>query len=325
MAVERVKDGERPSSVVTSYGFNRTTIYRWLAAARPGVGLRALHAKPATGRPRSLTSHQEKRVFRWIKGHDPRHYGLDFGLWTRSLVAELIERKFAIRLGVTAVGELLAKLGLTPQKPLQRAYQRDPDAIEAWQRERYPAIARQAKASGGEVYFWDESGFRADSVHGKTWGKKGQTPVVERPGQRQSISAASAVSARGGFWYCTYEGGLNAEAFVSLLRRMMRRRSKPVHLVLDGLPAHKTTLVKDYVASTNGMLTLHFLPGYAPELNPDEMVWSHMKRTGVARAPLRRGEKLQAKIEAQLSAIKRMPQLIRSFFNAPSVAYITDW
>ena len=120
MAVERVKDGERPSSVVTSYGFNRTTIYRWLAAARPGVGLRALHAKPATGRPRSLTSHQEKRVFRWINGHDPRQYGLDFGLWTRSLVAELIERKFAIRLGVTAVGELLAKLGLTPQRPLQR-------------------------------------------------------------------------------------------------------------------------------------------------------------------------------------------------------------
>ena len=135
----------------------------------------------------------------------------------------------------------------------------------------------------------------------------------------------SAVNARGGFWYCTYQGGLNAEAFVSLLRRMMRRRSKPVHLVLDGLPAHKTTLVKDYVASTKGMLTLHFLPGYAPELNPDEMVWSHMKRTGVARTPLRRGEKLQAKIEAQLSAIKRMPQLIRSFFNAPSVAYITDW
>ena len=106
---------------------------------------------------------------------------------------------------------------------------------------------------------------------------------------------------------------------------MMRRRTKPVHLVVDGLPAHKTTLVKTYVASTSGMLTLHFLPGYAPELNPDELVWSHMKRTGVARAPLRQGEKLLAKIEAQLSAIKRTPQLIRSFFRAPSVAYITDW
>ncbi len=144
---------------------------------------------------------------------------MDFGLWTRSLVANLIERKFHVRLGVTAVGELLAKLGLTPQKPLQRAYQRDPEAIEKWKRERFPAIAKQARASGGEVYFWDASGFRADAVHGKTWSEKGRTPVVQRPGQRQSISAASAVNSRGAFWYCIYQGGLNAELFVTLLRR----------------------------------------------------------------------------------------------------------
>jgi len=300
MAVEQVRDGERPSSVIASFGFNRTTIYRWLnAASKPGIGLSALRSRPATGRPRSLTPRQEQQVFGWVNGRDPRQYGLDFGLWTRSLVAELIERKLRIRLGVTAVGEFLARLGLTPQKPLQRAYQRDPEAIEKWQREQFPAIAREAKASGGEVYFWDESGFRADAVHGRTWGKKGQTPVVERPGQRQSISAASAVNARGAFWYCTYEGGLNAKLFVTLLRKMMRHRSKPVHLVVDGLPAHKTALVKNYVASTNGMLTLHFLPGYALELNPDELVWSHMKRTGVARAPLRGHEKLRNKIAAQ--------------------------
>ena len=168
------------------------------------------------------------------------------------------------------------------------------------------------------------SGFRADAVHGKTWSKKGQTPVVQRPGQRQSISAASAVNSRGAFWYCTYQGGLNAELFVTLLRRMMRHRTKPVHLVVDGLPAHKTALVKAYVETTNGMLTLHVLPGYAPELNPDELVWSHMKRTGVARAPLRRGESLREKIEDQLGSIKRMPGLVRSFFKAPTVAYITD-
>jgi transposase len=105
----------------------------------------------------------------------------------------------------------------------------------------------------------------------------------------------------------------------------MRHRSKPVHLVVDGLPAHKTKLVKDYVASTDGRLTLHLLPGYAPELNPDELVWSHVKRTGVARTPLRKGEKLRDKIEAQLAAIKKAPRLVRSFFKAPSVAYIIDW
>ena len=106
---------------------------------------------------------------------------------------------------------------------------------------------------------------------------------------------------------------------------MMRHRAKPVHLVVDGLPAHRTKLVRDYVQSTNGRLSLHFLPGYAPELNPDELVWSHVKRTGVARTPLRKGERLQDKIDAQLTAIKRLPRLVRSFFEAPSVAYITDW
>ncbi len=326
MAVERVRDGEAPSTVIAAYGFNRTTIYRWLkAAAKPGVGLRALRARRASGRPRSLTPRQERQVFRWVNGKDPRQYGLDFGLWTRSVVAELLEEKFGIRLGLTAVGALLAKLGLTPQKPLQRAYQRDPDAVERWRRETYPTIARQAKADGGEVFFWDESGFRADAVHGRTWGVRGQTPVVERPGQRQSISAASAVNAKGGFWYCTYEGGLTAELFVSLLGMMMRHRTKPVHLVVDGLPAHKTKLVKDYVQSTQGRLTLHILPGYAPELNPDEAVWSHMKRTGVARTPLRKGERLRDKIDEQLAAIKAAPKLVRSFFRAPSVAYVTDW
>ena len=325
MAVERVREGEAPSGVIASYGFNRTTIYKWIsAAARPGVGLSALRARPAPGRPRSLTPRQEAQVFRWINGKDPRQYGLDFGLWTRQVVAELIEQKFGIRLGLTAVGELLAKLNLTPQKPLQRAYQRDPEAIERWQREIYPAIARQAKAERGEVFFWDESGFRADAVHGRTWGLKGQTPVVERPGQRQTISAASAVNAKGGFWYCTYEGGLTAELFVSLLRRMMRHRAKPVHLVVDGLPAHKTKAVKRYIQSTKGRLTLHFLPGYAPELNPDELVWSYVKRTGAARTPLRAGERLRDKIEAQMAAIKNAPRLVRSFFQAPSVAYITD-
>jgi transposase len=104
---------------------------------------------------------------------------------------------------------------------------------------------------------------------------------------------------------------------------MMRNRVKPVHLVVDGLPAHKTALVKAYVASTDGRLTLHVLPGYAPDLNPDEWVWSHVKRTGAARTPLRRGEKLRDKIEAQLARIKHAPQIIRSFFQAPDVAYIT--
>ena len=96
-------------------------------------------------------------------------------------------------------------------------------------------------------------------------------------------------------------------------------------MVVDGLPAHKKAIVKDYVASTNGKLTLHFLPGYAPDLNPDELVWSHAKRTGVARRPLQKGEKLQERVHAQMQDIADNPQLVRSFFKHPSVAYISDW
>jgi transposase len=293
MAVQRVREGEKPADVIASFGFCRTTIYKWMnAAAGRGRGLKALRSTRGTGRPRSLTPAQECQVFRCINGRNPFQYGLDFGLWTRRIVSTLIEKKFEVRMGVTAVGALLAKLGLTAQKPLQRAYQGDPHAIKRWQRETYPFIAEKARRAGAEIFFWDESGFRAHSVHGGTWGVRGQTPVVKRPGQRQSVSAASAVNARGGFWFQLYQGALNAELFVELLKRMMRRRKKPVHLIVDGLPAHKEALVRDYVESTDDRLTVHFLPGYAPDLNPDELVWSHVKRTGTARRPLQAGERL---------------------------------
>ena len=325
LAVRRVKEGEKPADVVKSLGMNRTSIYRWLkAASGRGKGERALASRAATGRPSKLTATQRAQVFRWINGKDPRQYGLDFGLWTRQIAATLIEQKFGVRLGVTAVGRLLAGLGLTPQKPLQRAYQRDPQAIERWQRETFPAIARAARDRDADIYFWDESGFRADTVHGKTWAPKGKTPVINRPGQRQSISAASAVNAKGGFWFATYQGALNAELFIELLKKMMKGRTRAVHLVVDGLPAHKKANVREYIASTNGKLSMHILPGYAPDLNPDELVWSYVKRTGVARNPLRAGEKLEIRIDEQLRSMQRDRRLVRSFFDTPSVAYISD-
>ena len=325
MAVERILEGEDVTSVMESYGLCRTTGYKWLAKVRGhGRGTRCLIARKGTGRTPKLSGAQKSQVFRWVNGKNPMQYGFDFALWTRDVVRELILQKFDISLSVTSAGSLLAELNLTPQKPLQRAYQRDPDAIERWQRDTFPAIAKQAKAEGAEIYFWDESGFRADAVHGKTWAERGKTPVVNRPGQRQSISAASAVNAKGAFWFATYQGGLTGELFVELLKQLMHRRKKPLRLVVDGLPAHKKLLVKEYVASTEGRLSLHFLPGYAPDLNPDELVWSHAKRTGVARRPLLKGEKLQERVHEQLQAIGNNPKLVRAFFKHPSVAYISD-
>lgn len=325
MAVERMRAGERPAAVAASFGLHRSWAYKIQAAVRGrGHGLKVLRARKATGRPRSLTPAQARQVFRWVHGKSPLQYGFDFGLWTRQLVQTLIATRFDVSLSLASVGTLLARVGLTVQKPLQRAYQRDPVAITAWQRERYPALVRRANKEGADIAFWDESGFRADGVHGTTWGARGDTPVVRVPGQRQSISAASAVSAKGAFWFATYKGGLNGALFITLLKQLLRGRRRPLHLVLDSLPAHKTKLVGEYVASTDGKLTLHFLPGYAPDLNPDELVWSHAKRTGNARRPLQQGEHLEPRVQAQLAAMQKNKRLIRSFFKHPSVSYITD-
>ncbi len=324
-ALERMKEGESPAVVSASFGMHRTWAYKVRAKARGrGNGKRALRLRKGTGRPRKLTAAQEQQVFRWINGKNPMQYGFDFGLWTRQIARELIAQRFDVTLSLASVGAVLARVGLTPQKPLQRAYQRDPEAIARWQRETYPVIARKAKQTKAVIYFWDESGFRADSVHGTTWGAKGETPVVSVPGQRQGISAASAVNAKGGFWFATYKGGLNGDLFIDLLRRMMHRRRKPVHLIVDGLPAHKTRAVRNYIDKLEGKLTLHFLPGYAPDLNPDELVWSHAKRTGNARRPLQKGESLEDRIATQLADMGNRPRLIRSFFKHPSVAYISD-
>lgn len=324
LAVQRMAEGEHPDEVAASFGMNRSWSYKIRARAAEH-GEQALRAIKGTGRPRTLTAAQEQRVLRWINGRNPMQYGFDFGLWTRNLVRELVHRKFDVTLSLTSIGAMLARLELTPQKPLQRAYQRDPEAIERWQRETYPAIAIRAREENADIFFWDESGFRADSVHGKTWAPRGETPVVERPGQRQGMSAASAVNSKGAFWFATYEGGLTGELFVALLRKLMFKRKKAIHLIVDGLPAHRKGVVKDYVAGTQGKLTLHFLPGYAPDLNPDELVWSHVKRSGVARRPLQKGEKLGPRIHEQLARIGQKPKLVRSFFRHPSVRYIIDF
>jgi transposase len=323
MAVRRVKEGERPSAVMKSYGLCRTTIYKWLRAEKRG-GEAALKARKHPGPRPALTPRQKLCVRRWISGKDPRQYGFDFGLWTRQIVGALIEEKFGIQLGVTAVGRLLAELEVTPQKPLRRAYERDPEAIERWKTKEFPRLRARARRVGATIFYLDEAGVRSDQVLGRTWGLRGKTPEVPTSGKRQSVSAISAVNARGAFWYEIYTERLNKTRFVELLRHFMRARKGPVFLVLDRHPAHIAHLVAAYVQSLKGRLELHFLPGYAPELNPDEFVWNYLKREGVSKKPLRRDESLRSRVKSDLAGIQSHPSLIRSFFCAPSVAYIRD-
>src|ERR1700756_4170646 len=177
LAVRRGKEGGRRSSVIESYGLCRTTIYKWLRAARRG-GEAALKARKHPGRTPILTARQKLQVRGWINGKAPRQYGCDFGLWTRQIVAALIAQKFGVRLGVTAVGRLLAELDITPQKPLRRAYERDPVAIKRWTMAVFPRLRARAKRVGAKIFFLDETGVRSDQVLGRTRGLRGQTPEV---------------------------------------------------------------------------------------------------------------------------------------------------
>lgn len=322
LAVKRVVEGgERPSAVMRSYGLARTVIYRWLRAYRRG-GEAALRSRKASGRPRRLAAKDLLKVRRMIDGHDPRHYGYAVALWTHAIVADLIRKKFRVRLSASQVGRLLKKVDVTPQKPLRRAYERDEKAIEAWKTQEYPRLKRRAKRNAARIFFSDEAGVRSDQVLGRTLGIRGRTPEVRTSGQRQSINAINALDARGAFWFETYSGRFNGGRFIELLGHFMRRRKGPIYLVLDRHPVHKAKKVLAYVKSLKGRLEFHFLPGYAPEVNPSEFPWNHLKNEGVAKTPLRQNESLRKRVDADLAQMQARPGLIQSFFKAPSVVYV---
>lgn len=324
LAVKRVVEGgEQPGAVATSLGLCRTTIYPWLRQFRLG-GWEALVESVAEGPVPKLSEKQRQQVGRWILGKDPRQHGFDFGLWTRRIVQALVQQRMGVALGLTAVGRLLASLDITPQKPLRRAYERDPIAVEHWKQETYPLLRKRAKKLGAMIFFLDEAGFQSDPSLRRTYGLKGKTPVVTTSGQRQSINVISAVNARGEFWAATYDGKLNAESFVLFLQDFMKGRGGKVLLVVDGHPAHKANMVKRYLETLDHRLELHPLPAYAPDLNPDEFVWSHMKNNGVSKKPLQKNESLRRRVEQDLVAIQNDKKLVRSFFGAESVAYAKD-
>lgn len=320
-AVERFLAGEPAAEIMSSFGLCPTTIYKWLEAYENG-GFEALDAKPIPGRPPKLTDEQVEEVRGIVVGGNPRQLGLDFGLWTRRIVAEVIKDRFGIEIGATAVGRLLHRIGIVPVKPLRRAYERDPEAIAEWRNTRLPELKKRAKKHGADIAFLDECGIRSDSVLGKTWGPKGERTVVETSGRRQSINAVSAVTESGKFWFDVYSGSMNATRFVEVVQKMLRWRRRPLFLVVDGHPAHRSRMVKELVRESKGMLEVHFLPGYAPDLNPDEFVWNYLKTVGTSRSPLKQGESLRDRVTSILESIKKAPGLVRSFFRSAELAYL---
>jgi len=243
-------------------------------------------------------------------------------LWTRDMVRELIRREFRVSLSAVSVGRLLRTLGLSPQRPLWRAWQADPDAVERWKSEQFPAIRKQAKTEGATIYFADEAGIRSDYHAGTTWAPVGHTPVVKATGARHSLNMISAVTAQGLLRFSTYTGSFTAARFIEFCRKLLADSDRPVYLIVDGHPTHRSKAVKQFVDSTDGRLRLFVLPAYSPQLNPDEWVWKNVKHDRVGRTSVTGPAEFKTKVIGALRRLQKMPHIVRAFFADPELRYI---
>ena len=318
-AVKRVEKGESPEVVAAGMDINRRTIYRWLSAYHYG-GEQALQAKPIPGAPPKLDGKQMSRLARIVRTKNPLQLRFEYALWTLAMIRELIEREFSIKLSEVSVGRLMKRLGFTPQRPLYRAWQQDPALVEHWQHTQYPQLAARAKRENALIFFADESGIRSDYHAGTTWAMKGKTPVVKATGARFSLNMLSAVNALGHFRFMTVEGGVTANVFREFLKRLISGMDRKIILIVDGHPTHRAKLVKRFVQDNAERLELVFLPPYSPELNPDELVWAHVKKR-IAKTTSKTKDELKRTIDRAMRSLQKMPQVVSRFFHTTTCSY----
>lgn len=319
-AVQRILAGESPEAVAQTLGYHRSAVYQWLNRHKEG-GIEALTYKKIPGAKPKLTATQKKKIFDIVTLKNPEQLKFPFALWTLAMVRQLIIDQFKVTLSEVSVGRLLKELGLTPQKPLRRAWQQDPVRVEKWLSEEYPAIQKEAKKLGATIYFGDEAGVRSDYHSGTTWALKGQTPVVRTTGSRFSINMISAVSAKGAMRFMTIKGRTTTDTFIEFLERLIKNQEKPVFLIVDGHPVHRSKRVQLFVGATKGKLKLFILPPYSPELNPDEQVWTHLKHHRLGKMVIKTKEELETKVKSALRSIQRTTSLVTSFFRHKECCY----
>lgn len=321
-AVDRIKAGTPVADVAKTLGLHRGSVYRWWWQYLQG-GTEALQAKPVPGRPPTLTDAQLARLGEIVACSDPRQLQFDFGLWTREMIATVVVREFGVQLHPSTIGRILRKLGFSPQRPLHRAYEQNPEAVHQWKTEVFPKIREQAKKDKATMYFADEAGVRSDYHSGTTWAPRGHTPTVRSTGARYRLNMLSAVTATGALRFMIREGGVNATVFVEFCKRLLADADGPVYLVVDGHPAHRAKITQQFVTSTGGRLKLFFLPGYSPELNPDEWVWKNVKHDRIGKTSIIDGDHFKAIVTTALRRLQRRVNTIRGFFADPHLAYIT--
>ena len=279
-----VEQGLQVAEACRTFGVGRTALHGWLAAYRGG-GEKALRLKKRGRKPESrLKGHQAATIVRLITDRCPDQLKLPFALWTREAVGQLIERRTGLRLSVWTVGRLLKRWGFTPQKPVRRAYERDPVAVRRWLEETYPTIRREAKAEKAEIHRGDEMGVRSDHQAGTTYGRRGQTPVVPGTGKRFGCNMISTITNRGRLAFMVFRERFTTEVFLRFLRRLIRQEGRKVYLIVDGHPVHRSKEVGEWLERHAERIRLFRLPGYSP--CPYPLFNASGPRSAASSAPL---------------------------------------
>ncbi len=282
--VQAVAGGMTYVEAAKAFGVHRNMASAWHRACLAG-GMDALKAKKR-GRAKGagkLNAQQAAQVCKLVVDHHPDQLKLPFALWTREAVQRLVKRLFRIELSLSSVGRYLRRWGFTPQKPRRRAYEQDPEAARRWEQEEYPAIRAQAKAEKAVIYWGDETGLRSGHQTGRSWALRGKTPVIPGTGQRFGCNVISAITNRGELGFMVFKERFTAPVFLRFLRKLIKHASRRVYLIADRHPVHRSRQVRQWLEEHSREIRLILLPGYSPELNPDEMLNNDLKSNAVGR------------------------------------------
>jgi transposase len=319
-AVDLLHQGERPTAVAHFLGVHRTSVYRWQQADAQGSD--ALAAQPHPHRPARLSDDQLRRL-ELLLAQGAGAHGWPNELWTTARVAQVIRRHFHIGYHHDHVGRFLRqRLGWTPQKPRRRARERDEAAILDWQSQEFPRIAHDAQARGAHLVFLDESGYMLTPSVRRTWAPRGQTPVLDAWDRRDRISAISSISVSPKnrrlnlhFDLLPDNTNVHAEDIVAYLRRLKSQVGGPLTVLWDGSRVHdRSKLVRAFLAA-NPEIQTERLPAYAPELNPDELVWAWTKYGKLGNLAAANCDWLRDYIWTEMEYVRKHPELLASFIQ----------
>lgn len=321
-AVKAVLSGKTQSEVARFFGVSRTRVNQWIQLVRQN-GKNVLKARKRGGcKPRLLKGWQASWIVRKIRGEHPDQLKLHFVLWTREAVQQLIWVRFKIKLAIRTIGDYLLRWGLTPQKPVKRAFQQNTQAVQTWLETTYPSIQAKARQEKASIYWEDEMGLKSIHFRGRTYSPKGIKPVVKTTGDRYGCNMISAISNLGKLLFSVFEGSFTIPVFLGFLERLVRHsQGKKVILIVDGHPVHKAKAVKEWLEGKKELIEMFILPGYSPELNPDELLNQEIKATVFKTRRPRDKADLKALLSRKLSSIQKQPHKIKAYFQGTHVQY----